>query len=101
MRERARLAPNISRPKTNEPVPVILSKTPYNFNSWGDGKLNTGTYGRAVDVVKRGYAYAVQNERARYFSEGEWEILGAPRTDGYDAIQWLAGAPWSNGKGGG
>jgi predicted acyl esterase len=87
MRDGVRLATDIYRPKTNEPVPVILSKTPYNFNSWGDGKLNTGTYGRAVDVVKRGYAYAVQNERGRYFSEREWEILGAPRTDGYDAIQ--------------
>ena len=91
MRDGVRLATDIYRPKTDQPVPVILSKTPYNFNSWGDGKLNTGNLSRAYDVVKRGYAYAVQNERGRYFSEGEWEILGAPRTDGYDAIQWLAG----------
>jgi putative CocE/NonD family hydrolase len=98
MRDGVRLATDIYRPKTDQPVPVILSKTPYNFNPWGDGKLNPGTYRRAYDVVKRGYAYAVQNERGRYFSEGDWQILGAPRTDGYDAIQWLAGQPWSNGK---
>jgi putative CocE/NonD family hydrolase len=98
MRDGIRLATDIYRPKTDKPVPVILSRTPYNFNSWGDGKLNTRTYGRAHDVVKRGYAYVVQNERGRYFSEGAWEILGAPRTDGYDAIKWLAEQSWSNGK---
>jgi hypothetical protein len=40
----------------------------------------------------------VQNERGRYFSEGKWDILGPPTTDGYDSIQWLAGQPWSNGR---
>jgi predicted acyl esterase len=48
--------------------------------------------------VKGGYAYVVQNERGRYFSEGEWDILGPPKTDGYDALTWIAGEPWSNGK---
>ncbi|MFC2158345.1 CocE/NonD family hydrolase [Acidobacteriota bacterium] len=98
MRDGVRLATDIYRPKTDKPVPVIFSRTPYNFNSWGDGELNTRNFSRAYDVVKRGYAYVVQNERGRYFSEGKWEILGAPTTDGYDAIEWLAGQSWSNGK---
>jgi putative CocE/NonD family hydrolase len=98
MRDGIRLATDIYRPKSEKPVPVILSRTPYNFNAWGDGKLNTRSFGRAYDLVKRGYAYVVQNERGRYFSEGKWEILGAPRTDGYDAIKWLAEQSWSNGK---
>jgi len=98
MRDGVRLATDIYRPKTDKPVPVILSKTPYNFNSWGDGKLNKQGFERAYQSVKRGYALAVQNERGRYFSEGQWDILGPPTTDGYDAIQWLAGQPWSNGK---
>ena len=34
----------------------------------------------------------MQNERGRYFSEGKFEILGHPRTDGYDALTWIAGA---------
>ena len=38
MRDGVRLATNIYRPKTEEPVPIIFSKTPYNFNSYGDGK---------------------------------------------------------------
>jgi putative CocE/NonD family hydrolase len=48
--------------------------------------------------VSRGFAYIVQNERGKFFSEGEWEILGMPLTDGYDAITWMAEQPWSNGK---
>src|SRR3546814_11314331 len=40
----------------------------------------------------------VQNERGRYFSQGDYEILGYPQTDGYDALSWIAEQPWSNGK---
>jgi len=39
-----------------------------------------------------------QNERGRYFSEGTFEILGHPRTDGYDALTWIANQSWSNKK---
>src|SRR5439155_1219853 len=31
-------------------------------------------------------------------SEGEYDILGAPISDGEDAIKWLSSQPWSNGK---
>jgi uncharacterized protein len=48
--------------------------------------------------VKRGYAYVLQNERGHFFSEGNYDILGPPRTDGYDALAWLSSQPWSNGK---
>ena len=98
MRDGIRLATDIYRPKTDQKVPIIFSRTPYNFNSWGDGEEQTKTAQRAYDVVKRGYAYVVQNERGRYFSEGEWDILGVPLTDGYDAFSWMKDQAWSNGK---
>ena len=98
MRDGKRLSTNIYRPKTNKKVPVIFSRTPYNFNSWGDGKERTRTLQSALQMVKKGYAYVVQNERGRYFSEGEWDILGVPLTDGYDAFTWLSNQTWSNGK---
>lgn len=98
MRDGIRLATDIFRPKTDKPVPVILSKTPYNFNSWGDGEMRTGVYTAALEAVKKGYAYVVQNERGKFFSEGEWDILGPPATDGYDAFSWLAAQSWCNGK---
>ena len=98
MRDGIRLATDIYRPKTTEKVPIIFSRTPYNFNSWGDGEQRTRTAQRAFEAVKRGYAYVVQNERGRYFSEGEWDILGTPLTDGYDAFSWMKDQDWSNGK---
>ena len=98
MSDGIRLATDIYRPKTDKKVPIIFSRTPYNFNSWGDGKQRSRTAQRALDAVKRGYAYVVQNERGRYFSEGEWDILGVPLTDGYDAFTWMKNQPWSNGK---
>ncbi len=98
MRDGVRLCTDIYRPRTDEKVPVIFSRTPYNFNSYGDGEERTRTYQRAYEAVKRGYAYVVQNERGRFFSEGEWDILGTPLTDGYDAFTWMAGQSWSNGK---
>ncbi len=98
MRDGIRLATDIYRPKTDQPVPIIFSKTPYNFNSWGDGEKRTRTAQRAYEAVKRGYAYVVQNERGRYYSEGEWDILGVPTTDGYDTFTWMKKQTWSNGK---
>ncbi len=98
MRDGIRLATDIYRPKGDQKVPIIFSRTPYNFNSWGDGEERTRTAARAYEAVKRGYAYVVQNERGRYYSEGEWDILGLPLTDGYDAFSWMKSQLWSNGK---
>jgi len=98
MRDGIRLATDIYRPKTDKEVPVIFSRTPYNFNSWGDGEQKTRTAEKAYEVVQHGYAYVVQNERGRYYSEGEWDILGIPLTDGYDAFSWIKDQSWSSGK---
>jgi len=98
MRDGIRLATDIYRPKTDAPVPIIFSRTPYNFNTWIDGKESTRTLETAYKMVEQGYAYVVQNERGRYFSEGEWDILGTPLTDGYDAFSWMKEQSWSNGK---
>lgn len=98
MRDGIRLATDIFRPKTDEPVPVIFSRTPYNFNAWRDGEMSERTYRSALRYVKAGYAYVVQNERGRYFSEGDWDILGTPLTDGYDAFEWMQNQEWCNGK---
>ncbi|MFC3881888.1 CocE/NonD family hydrolase [Algoriphagus namhaensis] len=98
MRDGIRLATDIYRPKGEGKYPIVFSRTPYNFNTWGNGEMNTRTLQTALSWVEKGYAYVVQNERGRYFSEGEWDILGTPLTDGYDALDWMAKQPWSNGK---
>ena len=98
MRDGIRLATDIYRPKGEGKYPIVFSRTPYNFNTWVDGKMTTRTLEEAYQAVSRGYAYVVQNERGRFFSEGEWDILGTPITDGYDALDWMSKQSWSNGK---
>ena len=99
MRDGVRLATDIYRPaEADGPVPAIFVRTPYNINLWRDGELRERGLEGALKAVKRGYAFVVQNERGRFFSEGEWDILGPPTTDGYDTLSWIAGQPWSNGK---
>jgi putative CocE/NonD family hydrolase len=101
MRDGKRLASRIYIPKDAVgPVPTVFWRTPYNFS-----ELNTGNPSRpnaylkyALDAVRHGYAFIIQNERGKFFSEGEWEILGFPRTDGYDALTWIAEQQWSDGK---
>lgn len=99
MRDGKRMATDIYRPKdTSKKYPIIFVRTPYNFNYWD---VRNGTY-RAMNAelaaVKRGYAYVEMNERGHFFSEGTYDILGAPLTDGVDAINWMTSQPWSNGK---
>ncbi|WP_192349350.1 CocE/NonD family hydrolase [Algoriphagus sp. Y33] len=98
MRDGVRLATDIYRPKGEGKYPIVFSRTPYNFNTWGNGEMNTRTMQTALTWVEKGYAYVVQNERGRYFSEGDWDILGVPLTDGYDAFEWMSKQDWSNGK---
>jgi putative CocE/NonD family hydrolase len=98
MRDGIKLATDIYRPKGDAKVPIVFSRTPYNFNTWGDGEMRTRGLEAAYDAVQRGYAYVVQNERGRFFSEGQWDILGTPTTDGYDAFEWMSRQSWSNGK---
>jgi putative CocE/NonD family hydrolase len=99
MRDGVRLATDVYRPKdVTKKVPAIFVRTPYNFNYWDvkNGQIRNSR--EIYEAVRRGYAYVVQNERGKFFSEGEWDILGPPLTDGYDALTWIAKQPWSNGK---
>jgi putative CocE/NonD family hydrolase len=90
MSDGARMAADIYRP--------IFSRTPYNFNFW-DVKL--GTYrdmSQELNAVKRGYVLIEMNERGHFFSEGNYDILGAPLSDANDQFNWMAAQPWSSGK---
>jgi uncharacterized protein len=99
MRDGVRLATDIYRPKNaTGKVPIIFVRTPYNFNFWDVRNGVPSDMTQALTAVKRGYAYVVQNERGHFYSQGNYDILGAPITDGYDALAWMEQQPWSNGK---
>ena len=101
MRDGIRLASRVYVPAdARGPVPTILWRSPYNFSekmvpnpNYPDANLKF-----ALDAIRHGYAFVMQNERGKFFSEGDWEILGRPRTDGYDTLTWIADQAWSNGR---
>jgi uncharacterized protein len=98
-RDGKRLQADIYRPKDEtRKYPIIFVRTPYNFNYW-DVQLDAPRdMTQARDAVKRGYAYVVMNERGRFFSDGDYDILGVPLTDSDDAFDWMSAQPWSSGK---
>src|SRR5690348_9599170 len=99
MRDGLRMATDIYRPKNvSGPVPIVFVRTPYNFNYWDVRNGAPRDMTAELEAVKRGYAYVEMNERGHFFSEGNYDILGPPLSDGYDAITWMASQPWSNGK---
>jgi len=99
MRDGKRMAADIYRPKdTSKKYPIIFSRTPYNFNFW-DVRLGAfRDMSQELDAVKRGYVLVEMNERGHFFSEGNYDILGAPLSDADDQFNWMAAQPWSSGK---
>jgi uncharacterized protein len=99
MKDGARMAADIYRPKdSGKKYPIIFSRTPYNFNFWD---VRLGSYrdmSTELEAVKRGYVLIEMNERGHFFSEGNYDILGAPLSDANDQFNWMAAQPWSDGK---
>jgi len=99
MRDGKRMATDVYRPKdTSRKYAAIFVRTPYNFNFWDVRNGAPRNMNVELDAVKHGYAYVEMNERGHLFSEGDYDILGAPPSDGTDAIAWISRQPWSNGK---
>src|SRR5262249_38965283 len=99
MRDGKSMAADIYRPKdTSKKYPTVFVRTPYNFNFWDVRNGLPRDLSTELEAVKRGYALVEMNERGHFFSEGNYDILGPPLTDGDDAISWIAKQPWSTGK---
>ena len=99
MRDGKRMATDVYRPKdTSKKYPTVFVRTPYNFNFWDVRSGAPRDMRNELEAVKRGYAFVEMNERGHFFSEGNYDILGAPLSDGDDAFTWIAKQPWSNGK---
>ena len=94
MRDGVRLATDVYRPAKegvalDEPLPVILSRLPYNKN----GQKNAAQY-----FATHGYVFVAQDTRGRYKSEGVWHMLTDDGPDGVDCAAWIGKQPWSNGR---
>lgn len=94
MRDGVRLATDIYRPAENgvavtEPLPVILTRLPYNK----DGQKVAGQY-----FAAHGYVFVAQDTRGRYKSEGVWHMLTDDGPDGVDCAAWISAQAWSTGQ---
>ncbi len=99
MRDGIRIAADIYYPKdASQKYPAIWVRTPYNFNYWDVNNGVPRDMTAALTAVKRGYAYVDMQERGHFFSEGNYDILGAPVSDGEDEVKYLTKQQWSNGK---
>ncbi len=91
MRDGIRLSTAVIRPKAGDRLPTVLVRTPYPK----EGEVGAPLFSR---LVREGYALVIQNERGTEWSEGTHRFLAGARTDGYDALTWIAAQPWSNGR---
>jgi len=99
MRDGKRMAADVYRPKdTSKKYPTVFVRTPYNFNFWDVRNGVPRDMSNELDAVKRGYSFVEINERGHFFSEGNYDILGPPLSDGADELTWIAKQSWSNGK---
>ena len=99
MRDGKRMQADIYRPKdSSKKYPVIFVRTPYNFNYWDVELGAPRNMSTELEAVKHGYAYVEMNERGRYFSEGEYDILGTPLTDSDDALDWIGATALVSGE---
>jgi len=92
MRDGVKLYTIIFRPDAQGKFPVILIRTPYNKESYGDDS----SFPRYA--AQKGYVVIIQDVRGRYSSEGEFLPYMQEINDGYDAVEWAAALPYSNGK---
>ncbi len=72
-----------------EPLPVVLSMTPYTSDTY---------HKRAWWFAQNGYVFAMVDVRGRGNSEGSFIPQVHEPEDGYDVVEWLAERPWCNGK---
>ncbi len=91
MRDGVELSADVYRPDAEGRFPVILSRTPY--LKTGDQSLETARY-----FAERGYAFVFMDVRGRGDSDGEFVPYRNDGRDGYDAIEWCAAQPWSDGN---
>lgn len=93
MRDGLRLNADLFRPHgSKERLPVLFCLSPY----VSDAMHAMGSY-----FAQHGYVFVAIDSRGRNGSEGSFLSWSHEGRDGYDAVEWLAKQPWSNGRIGG
>lgn len=93
MRDGVTLSTDVYRPAHEGKLPVLIERLPY-----GKDSLAARLFLDPSVAARHGYVVLVQDCRGRFASEGEWYPFRFDKDDGYDAIEWAAAQPWSNGR---
>ena len=91
-RDGVTLYADVIHPDAPGRFPVLLSRTPYNKKGSDDPN------GASYLYARYGYVTVMQDCRGRFASEGEYDTIFQEAADGYDAVEWAARLPWSNGR---
>ncbi len=92
MRDGMMLDTYVWLPKGEGPAPAILIRTPY---SVAVTQVNDPPMLRCIAA---GYALVMQQIRGVGASQGHFTFLSPyERSDGYDAVEWIAAQPWCTG----
>ena len=96
MRDGVRLAADAWMPEGDGPFPTILVRTPY------ERTMELVPAARPPELgayfARNGYVWMIQDTRGRGDSEGTFAFFRDDGRDGYDAVEWIARQPWSNGR---
>ena len=94
MRDGVTLYADVFRPAEPGRYPVILSRTPY-------GRARAEVIPDTLALARAGYVAIVQDCRGCGDSEGQFSYLkqlSQEGADGYDAVEWAAALPYSDGN---
>ena len=97
MRDGVMLATDVYRPAAPGRYPVVMLRTPYGLRL-GQGCFAPGLSAGMAFWAENGYVAVSQDARGTFRSEGEFRPIVQERDDGYDAVEWAAAQPWSNGR---
>ncbi len=108
MRDGVRLHTTVYAPRSAEPAPILIFRTPYGCAPYGPRRFPSSLEeGYLRTYLDRGYILVLQDVRGRYMSEGEFVNVrpaagkGAvdETTDSYDTVEWLVcHVPHNNGR---
>lgn len=94
-RDGTQLRYDVIRPDGPGPFPALLN---YEGYAAGSNATDNGVSTFSDRILQRGYALVGVSVRGTGCSQGEFDPFAPSMgTDGYDAIEWIAKQPWSNG----
>jgi putative CocE/NonD family hydrolase len=93
MRDGVVLRANVYRPAAPGPWPTLLARTPY-----GKDLPGASAWLDPVRAAAAGFMVVIQDVRGRFASDGDWEPFLHESGDGFDAVEWAARLPGSNGR---